>query len=122
MSTGRFSDYQVAQWLADAASNGYWLAIHYDDPDISGAYASEIFGGSYIRVLAQFSGVDGRTIWNTDTVRWTGLPAVQATFLAGWDAQFNGNLLWSSSIDGVVKFIDGSTWAIPAQSVALSIN
>lgn len=122
MSTGRFSDYQVAQWLSNAATNGYWLALHYDDPDISGAYASEIFGGSYARVFSGFTGVSGRVVWNSTPVKWTGLPAVTASFIAGWDAQINGNYLWSASIDGAVKFIDGSNWTIGAQTIALSIN
>ena len=120
MSTGRFSDYQVEQWLSE--SDSYWVALHYDNPDISGAYASEVFGGSYTRVLVPFTGVDGRTTWNVDPIKWTGVPSVQVTHLAGWDAQINGNLLWSSSLDGKVTIPEGQSWSLGARVIALSIN
>jgi len=122
MSVGRFSDYQVQQWLTDASQDGYWLALHYDNPDIAGAYASEVFGGTYKRVRADFTSVDGRTIWNAGPVRWPGLPSIVITHVAGWDAQLNGNLLWYSSLDAVVRITQGSAWAVSANTIALSMN
>lgn len=122
MSIGRFSDYQVEAWLNDAASNGFYVALHYDNPDVSGAYASEVFGGTYQRTLAPFTTTDGRTMWNADPIKWTGLPSVLVTHLAGWDASTNGNLLWYSSLDSIVRVVQGGTWSIGSRAIALSIN
>ena len=122
MSIGRFSDYQVQQWLDAAAEGGFYVACHYDNPDVAGAYASEVFGGTYQRSLAPFSTVDGRTMWNTSPIKWTGLPSVVITHLAGWDAQVNGNLQWYSSLDSIVRVVAGGTWSIGSQTIALSIN
>lgn len=133
MSVGRFSDYQVEKWLVDSANikdltlrlkgaTGYFLALHYDNPDTSGAYASEIFGGTYSRVAAEFTAVDGRTVWNAQPVKWTGLPSIVITHIAGWDASINGNMLWYSSLDSIVRATAGGTWSIGAQTIALSIN
>lgn len=52
MGSGRFSDYQVGVWLRGIGD--IWLALHYDNPEIAGAYASEVFGGSYERQRISF--------------------------------------------------------------------
>jgi hypothetical protein len=73
MQQGTFSDYQVNNWLKDYAH--CWVALHYDNPDIAGAYASEIFGGSYVRAAASFSDPTNRVTWNVTQAHFTGLPA-----------------------------------------------
>lgn len=122
MSVGRFSDFQVEKWLSGIASNGCWLALHYDNPDVAGAYASEVFGGTYRRVLADFTNVDGRTTWNTGAVKWSGLPSIVVTHVAGWDSLNNGNLLWSSSLDAIVRITEGNGFSLGARAIALSVN
>lgn len=121
MSIGRFSDYQVEQWLS-AYTSGCYLALHYDNPDVAGAYASEVFGGSYQRRKTTFTSPDGRTVLNLNAVKWTGLPAAIVTHVAGWDAQNNGNLLWSSSLDAVTRVTQGGGFMLGARVLALSIN
>jgi hypothetical protein len=122
MSTGRFSDFQIERWLASLADSGCYLALHYDNPDVAGAYASEVFGGTYARTFADFTGVEGRTVWNTAAVKWSGLPAVVVTHVAGWDAANNGNLLWSSSLDSVVRIAQGNGFSLGARVIGLSVN
>ena len=46
--TGRISDYRAHKWLGQLTS-GFYLAVHHDNPDVAGAYASEVFGGGYAR-------------------------------------------------------------------------
>ena len=122
MTIGRFSDFQVERWLGFLAQEGCYLALHYDNPDVAGAYASEVFGGTYRRVLADFSSVDGRTVWNTAPAKWTGLPAVGITHIAGWDAVVNGNLLWYSALPSIARVQVGQAFTLAGNTIALSVN
>lgn len=118
MTTGKFSDYRVNRWLNEIED--CWLALHFDNPDVAGAYASEVFGGSYTRMKCKMSSASNRGIYSLDSVLFTGLPAVGITHIAGWDAQYNGNLEWSAPLANPVKIPLGKTYSVPAGVIALS--
>lgn len=115
---GTFSSYLVENWLLEL--NGTWAALHYDNPEVAGAYASEIFGGSYIRCNVQFEPPDSRATWNANEMYWSGLPAVKISYIALWDAQTNGNYLCSAPLVNVINAVAGSTYRYPAKSFAVS--
>lgn len=117
---GTFSAYQVEKWLAEL--NNKWVALHYDNPEVAGAYTSEVFGGSYIRCRAQMTVPDGRATWNANNLSWIGLPAVRLLYLAFWDAQINGNYICSAPLDAEVRALAGSQFNYPAYSLAISID
>ena len=37
------TDFVVEEWLRDITTD-VWMSLHFDNPDLAGAYASEVFG------------------------------------------------------------------------------
>jgi hypothetical protein len=118
---GRFSDYQTEKWL-DEIQSDCWLALHFDNPDIAGAYNSEVFGQGYARVRGVFTDASGRAIWNSGTVTWTGLPAVVVTHIAGWNERINGDYLFSVALPNPVRVAAGGRYSVGSNTVALSLD
>jgi hypothetical protein len=117
-SYGKFSSYQVEKWLNEL--QGCYAALHYDDPDIAGAYMSEVTGGSYIRQKITFTLADARAIWNAADLKWAGLPAYRITHFAVWDVSINGNYICSAPLKTVARLTAGSSYSIAAYTVAMS--
>lgn len=117
---GRFSDYQVNEWLSGIGS--FWMSLHYDNPETAGAYASEIFGGSYSRQACQLGTSDNRAVYVLNNVLFAGLPAMRITHIAGWDAEFNGNYILSDALENPISMALGKPLSIPGGTVALSMD
>lgn len=117
---GMFMEYKVHEWLGELKF--CWLALHYDNPVISGAYASEIFGGSYSRQLINFAAPDNRAIFSINDVLFPGLPAVKITHICGWDVEFNGNCLFYEALDNPINMTLGKSFSVPAGTLALSMD
>lgn len=117
---GRFSDYRVEKWLDDLSV--VWIAAHYDNPDVAGAYASEVFGGSYARVRCPMTQTANRAVFNLQPINILGLPAVTVTHIAGWDNQINGNMEFSIALPSPVRVVAGKSLPIPANTIALSFG
>lgn len=118
--SGRVSDYLVQKWLTTIQSG--WLALHHDNPDVAGAYASEVFGGGYSRVKVQFGAPNNRAIFNVGAVKWTGLPAVTVTHVALWDVQLNGNFLVAFEMETAVRVLAGKSISYASQEIAISLD
>jgi hypothetical protein len=119
MDQGTFSDYRANKWLGQLSK--VWIGLNFADPNISGAYASEVFGGSYNRVQTLFSTPDGRVIFNESTVKFKGLPSVRIIYISGWDAQYNGNMEFSIALSSPVTVLAGKGYEIQASQLAISI-
>lgn len=117
---GTWSNYQVEQWLSDL--NGKWVGLHFDNPQVASAYASEVAGGSYVRKRLTITTPSSRTAWNAAALTWTGLPTVLLTYVAFWDVQYNGNLLGSSPLPAPIRVLSGGSWTLPAKQLALSFR
>lgn len=117
---GRFSDYRVAKWLNDIDT--VWLGLAFDNPDIAGAYASEVFGNSYTRQQIQLSLTSNRGVYNVTSVLFTGLPSTTITHLVGWDAQYNGNYEFMVPLDKPVPLVSGASFPIAANQLVLSFS
>jgi hypothetical protein len=113
-----FSDYQVHLWLA--ALDGYWVALHFDDPLHAGAYASELSGDGYVRLQASFTDPANRTMWNENVLRFQGLSACVITHLGGWDAKTKGNLRWSIELPDPKRIVQGGGFTINTNELAIS--
>jgi len=113
-----FTDYQLGQFLAEL--DGCYLGLHYADPDLAGAYASELFGGSYERKYTDFSGPSNRGIKNLTSLLFAGLPTVTLTHLGGWDSKTKGNLLFIASLPSPVRVKEGGTWSLPSGALVIS--
>lgn len=116
---GAFSDYQVEQWLNNRT---YWVSLHYGSPIVDGAYASEIFGGSYSRQRVQMTSPDSRAIYNADDIVWRGIPQTRITHIAGWDKQYNGDMLWWAKLESPVTILDGKGFILTSGILALSMS
>lgn len=119
MDTGGFSDYRANLWLDEVKT--VWIGLHYADPNSSGAYASEVFGGSYRRVQTTFTDPDARVMFNDASIIFKGLPAVKITFIAGWDAQYNGNMEFYIPVTNPVTVLAGKGYTIDANQLAISL-
>ena len=115
---GNFSSYQVERWLGQLTN--HYAALHYDNPEVAGAYASEVFGGSYIRCKVIFTVPDNRAVWNANNLSWAGLPSMRISYIALWDAQINGNYVCSAPLDSVFRAVAGAKFIYPAGSFAIS--
>lgn len=116
---GAFSPYQIHQWLDDARTG--WLALHYEDPRTAGAYASEVFGGSYARLAYEMTQPTDLGMFLSNDLLFNGLPAVTITHVAGWDDQNNGNYLWSAPLPQPRKVFSGKSLSLPAGTIGLSM-
>lgn len=124
------SDFQAANWLSDL--DQIYLGLSFDNPEIAGAYASEVFGGSYTRLLCPMSQPTDRTIWNLNQLVFTGLPTVTLTHLVAWDALVNGNYIASAELATTddsggltltpTKIQLGQSFSVPQTSFAISIG
>jgi hypothetical protein len=120
-----FSDKQVNKWFSDISN--VWLSLHYDDPsETSGSY-SEVFGGSYNRQNASFGASSSRTIWNSNRVTWSGLPASEIAFIGAWEDDETGDLIWScpAPLDPngrIIKVETGKSFTLPISSIAITIS
>ena len=119
MASGVFSDYRVEKWLLELKQ--MWVSLHYDDPSISGAYASEVFGGSYTRVRTTFSDPVGRVIFNESDMLFRGLPTVRITHVGAWDAQYNGNLELSVPLPTAVSVMAGKSFQLRSEQLGISL-
>jgi hypothetical protein len=116
---GLFSDRRVNLWLSQLTS--VYLGLAFDDPNIAGAYASEVFGGSYARILVAFDTPDGRAIFNTSDVVWTGMPATRVTHVVAWNAQYNGDMEYSVPLAKAEPVEAGKKFTVPSATLAISL-
>lgn len=116
-----FTDTIVDGWLRDIVENCY-LSLHFDNPDLAGAYASEVFGGSYRRVKGSFTTPDSRACFNDTDVTWKGLPNITLTHIGGWDALVSGNLMFYGALPEPVRMTTGKNYTLPSFDISLSID
>ena len=121
MANGRISDYRAEKWLGELVE-GYYVGLHHDNPDVAGAYASEVFGGGYTRQVVQFTTPNNRAIFNLTALQWNGLPGVTITHLALWDSLINGNFEASIELDLPVRVLPGRSLGYPASVLAFSLD
>lgn len=121
MAIGSFSDYRVHLWLAQF-QHGFYLALHYDDPSRAGAYASEVFGGAYVRCAVDFSAPTGRVTWNVKVASFAGLPNTTVTHLGLWDAAVNGNFEAPLPLPRPVLVLPGGRLDFGIEQIALSAD
>lgn len=118
--TGRISDYRAHKWL-DELGTGY-LALHHDNPDVAGAYASEVFGGGYARQLVTFTSANNRAIFTMSAVLWAGLPGVTVTHIALWDSLINGNYEGCIGLLTPERVLPGKSISYAAGQIAFSLD
>lgn len=115
-----FTNYRVHLWLSQFPE--IWMSLHYDNPDVAGAYASELFSGSYTRRLATMGQPSNRGVFIISDITFLGLPSTRITHIGGWDAEFSGNMEFSCALPQVLTVIAGGGKTFPANTVVLSMD
>jgi hypothetical protein len=113
------SDYIVNETL-QRIKDECWIGLQFDNPNVGGAYASEIAGGGYSRQEATFGAISNRTMWMTSACKWDGLKLTKIVYITGWDAEFKGNMLFSTPLLNPARIIEGGGYRIAANTLAVS--
>ena len=117
---GDVTDWLVAQWLNSFTPA--WFGLHIANPGRIGDIHTEVVGGSYQRVQGVFGPFDARTVWLSNQLTWTGLPACVVTYIGVWDAQYNGHLLSYGLLPGVHSVGQGQSLVLDANTYAISVG
>lgn len=114
-----FTEYVAHKSLKDIKDE-CWVALHFDDPTLAGAYASEVNGGGYGRILSKWGEISNKIMWLDNNLIWTGLQQTRITHLGGWNAEFNGDLMWVSQVKPPARILDGKGYSVAKGTIALS--
>ncbi len=115
------SNYGGNLGLGSIFGDSCYLALHLADPTVLGNPATEMAGGGYIRRLMHLSSPSGRSTANTNGFRFTGLPASDVTYLAGWDAISGGNMLGSIELPDTITVTESGQFIVEVGDVAFSL-
>jgi hypothetical protein len=116
-----FSPERCTRWLQEIIDEGSWVALCFDDPEAAGI-ASELTGSGYVRKRARFSDISNKTLWVNHPLAWAGLPQSRLTHIAGYDAQFIGEIQWSCPLRSPARVLEGKGYTIPANQIVLSFT
>lgn len=117
---GSISNQYAHKILNDLTSNCF-ISLHFESPMLAGAYASEISGGGYKRTKIGFSEPSSRSVINTTDAKFTGIPETKVVWVAGWNAERNGDIMWMSELKDPVYVLRGGGYVIPAGDIIISI-
>lgn len=110
----------VTDILNDIRAHCY-VSLHFDNPSTAGAYASEVSGGGYSRILGSFTEPSSRTIWNSEAMTFSGLLSTRITHVCGWNEQKQGDLLWSAQLTEPLNIRQGGGYTFVAGDIAVSL-
>lgn len=102
----------------------FWLSLHSEGGE---AGAEEHSGGSYVRVLAAFEGInDGDSIVFINTAD-VAFPAAQTSqgevmYVGAFDAPSAGNFLCSWLVSTPATLLPGYAWVIPLSDLVISVE
>lgn len=124
MPDGRVSPYLVTSWMDDLEARVHYLALMSADPyGVSDPLTVEVLGALYARKAPAYV----RTAYNLlvlDTaVVWNNLaPGTQVAAVAGFNAAFNGNMLYADVLDVPINYPVGGTYVLPAGEYYVGID
>jgi len=113
------TDYQANLWLKEIQT--VWIGLHSSNPNINGDLETEVQGSGYERISVNFTAPDQGLMWNKQDARFKGMPATTVAFIAGWNKQFNGKMLWYCEAKEADRVQTGQTYLVKAGTIVLSI-
>lgn len=99
-----------------------FVSLHSKSPKGSGE--NELVGETYKRVSlseAMAPSRDGERVSLSD-VSFKNLPESVVSHIGVWDAETEGNLLWSAELDEKQQIHNGNTFTLPAGQIALGVS
>lgn len=110
-----------ASKILDEIAADCYLALHFDDPELAGHYASEVSGGGYKRVKGIFTECSSRAIWLDQPVSYSGLLPTRITHIGGWNELTNGDLIWTGKLPIPVTVLRGGGFQLKATDAVVSL-
>lgn len=122
-AVGRFASRITQGWLAEMQAANHWAALMTGDPTVtSDPLSVEQLGGSYFRPQVYFEWV-GQILRNSTAMNWLSLPPQSRIVgVAGFDAAYNGNLVWWCPLDEPLDFPTGGGWGVAAGDLFLGVD
>jgi len=114
------TSYQSNLWLAEIQT--VWLALHSSNPSINGELSTEVNGRGYERISVNFTDPDQGVIWSKREAKFSGMPSTTVAFIAGWNKQYNGKMLWYATANEEEKVQAGQSYLVKEGSIAVSIG
>jgi len=121
---GSFSTTVLSQWMDDMEAREKWLALVSADPrTATDPLAVEIIGGVYARQLGSWTRTGPRALTLDAGVVWRNLvPGTQVAGVAGFDAEFNGTLLFTDMLIEPMNYPAGGSYVLPANQYVLGLD
>ena len=121
---GRFSSYLSTPWMDMVETIPKWLSVVSADPFATGnPYTAEIIAPTLTRRLSTWTRTGPGILTLTGAIDFAGLlPGAHVAGVAGWDAEVNGNLLFSDMLDAPVDFPSGGIYVLAANEYIVGID
>ena len=121
---GSFSTPVLQSWMDDMESRTKWLALVSANPmTASDPLAVEIIGTVYARQLGIWVRTSPTLLTLDSAVVWTNLvPGTVVAGVAGFDAEFNGNLLFADLLIDPLNYPNGGAYALPSGQYVLGLD
>lgn len=101
------------------APTSYWVALHTANPTAAGLLATELSGGSYVRLEATFNAPSSGASTNVDELLFDLLPsAASVGYVSVWDSLSAGNMLSYDDFTAIATN-SGDAIRIPAGSLTI---
>jgi len=123
---------RIAPWVTQAWLHGpqlppldkipTWAALVSSDPFLlSDPLAVEVLGDAYRRPSFPMQWVD-QVIRNASALGWTVGPMSRIGGIAGFDAPFNGRILWYTPLPDALDYPVGGSVSFPAREIYLGVD
>lgn len=123
MADGRFSAWQLDQWMTGLFSATHYIALFSSSPFIANPLTVELVGGSYARQLAAFTRTNTYAMTLAADVFHRSLaPGVNIVAIGAFGSAINGNMLWGQLLDVPKAFPTGGTYQIEAGQLVLGVQ
>jgi hypothetical protein len=127
MASGRFAPWITQAWLVGPQipplkDIPQWAALVSSDPYlVSDPLAVEVLGDAYRRPQFTPQVVD-QILRNAAALSWTVGPMTRIAGIAGFDAAFNGRLMWYTPLPDALDYPAGGSVSFPAREIYLGVD
>jgi hypothetical protein len=120
---GRISTWQATQWITALSEQNLWFTLFASDPHIGDPLASEIIGGSFNRVAADFGLAMATVMEQLVPVRFTGIPPASIIVAIGvMDNAFGGNFISGYVLGSPLSLPDGGSYTFGAGDYVMGLD
>lgn len=120
---GHFSGFQTTAWMDQMEAKDKWMALVSANPLIYDPLTCEIIGGVYTRELGTWVRTAVNMLTMSEELVWHNLvPGTVVAGVVGFDAQFNGNLLFSDMLTTPISYVSGGTYVLPGDQYVIGMD